>query len=115
LYKALSLYPTILICSILAGKLNFNNFGFNWAITIILFIVYFQILNRSYNNVTLSRLHKHNQQNMLIQHFFYTSKLHNMKKNQTQFIILNNHNQIPTLNTLVFYKIHYFSKFSTQL
>ena len=83
LYNSLSLYSTIvLICNILASNSNFNNFGFNWAITIIIFIAYFQILIRSYNNITLSRLsiHKHNQQNMLIQHFIHTTKLHYMKK-----------------------------------
>lgn len=98
MFNALSLHPAInRICNILANKLNFNNFGFNWAITIIIFLVYFQILNRSYNNITLSRLriHKHNQQKMSTQHSFHTTKLHYIKKKHTQFIILNNY-EIPT-------------------
>jgi len=98
LYNALLLYPTIvIICNILASNLNFNNFGFNWAITIIMFLAYSQILNRSHNNKTLSRLriHKHNQQvNSALLYTLLNYTI--LKKNQTQFIILNNH-KIPIL------------------
>lgn len=105
MYNSLSIYPTIYrICNILASKLNFR---FNWAITIIIFLIYFQILNRLYKNITLSRLsiHKLNQQKIATQHFFHTTKLYYIKKNQAQFIILNNH-QIPTF-------IHSYSTKST--